>query len=404
MLPPLKIVKAGLRRTTEALAAQLASPQTGTPTPDWSEVEWQLATAVAAAHGVSALLCNTSTWENPRWRLFLQQQREHTARRYERIAALLERIDSEARAAGLAIVPMKGSALHALGIYLPGERPMADIDLLVRGRDAEAAMAVLEELGYVASYDTWKHRVFKPASGKLASGLGEHRDNPITIELHTHVQERLPVATVDISRCIFPVAAVPGLNPYPLTSALMSHLLLHTGGNIRGRSVRLLHLNDIARLAKRMTGSDWNSLWDLHGAESPWWALPALYLTARYYRNCVPEPVLSRLARDCPAVLRMVSRNQTLTAASCSALWTPALPGIEWSRSVGEAARYVRNRFIPGHEAIKERAAQMRTQEWMQGHAQYRSRRANMLLARLMGPIPRMDTLDALRRAFEVRG
>ena len=54
MLPPLRTVKAGLQRVTEALAVELARP--GTATPRWDRVEWRLATAAATAHGVSALL------------------------------------------------------------------------------------------------------------------------------------------------------------------------------------------------------------------------------------------------------------------------------------------------------------------------------------------------------------
>ena len=63
MLPPLRIVRHGLRRSTEALAAELARP--GGATPAWSELEWRLATAVAVAHGVSPLLCGCCAWENP---------------------------------------------------------------------------------------------------------------------------------------------------------------------------------------------------------------------------------------------------------------------------------------------------------------------------------------------------
>ena len=222
MLPPLRIVRNGLRRTTEALAAELAPP--GGATPAWSELEWQLASAVAVAHGVSPLLCKSSTWRHSPWQRFLESQREHVELRHRRIAALLQRIDTDARAAGLALVPLKGSALHAMGLYAPGERPMADIDLLVREDDAAPAIRLLLQLGYVESFVQWKHRVFKPATGRPFAGLGEHRDTPINIELHTRIQERLPISTVDITGRIYPQAPRPGLNTYPSIAALMSHL------------------------------------------------------------------------------------------------------------------------------------------------------------------------------------
>jgi hypothetical protein len=402
MLPPLKIVKAGLRRTTEALAAELAMARPNGATPDWSDLEWQLASAAAAAHGVSPLLCKFSTWENSEWRLFLTSQRAHVEHRHRRIAALLERIDVDARAAGLAIVPLKGSALHALGIYVPGDRPMADIDLLVREGDAERTGELLQNLGYVESFVAWKHRVFKPAIGEPVDGLGEHRDTPINIELHTRIQERLPVSAIDITARIYPQQPTPGLNPYPSNGALMNHLLLHAAGNICGRSLRLLHLNDIALLTKRMTASDWEVLWDAHAVDSPWWALPPLRLLARYYPRAVPDAVLARLEQDCHPLLRTISRHQTLTQVSCSELWLHALAGIEWSRSFREVGRYVGHRARPPQEAVKERADMARTQLWLQGQSWVRQKQGRRILTLLTQQVPRMDTLYVVRAALEV--
>ena len=398
MLPPLRIVRNGLRRTTEALAAELAQP--GGATPAWSELEWQLASAVAVAHGVSPLLCQFSTWQNSPWQRFLEGQREHVELRHRCIAALLQRIDTDARAAGLALVPLKGSALHAMGLYTPGERPMADIDLLVREDDAAPAIRLLLELGYVESFVQWKHRVFKPVTGQPFAGLGEHRDTPINIELHIRIQERLPISTVDITGRIYPRAPRPGLNSYPSLGAVMSHLLLHAAGNICGRSLRLLHLHDISLLAKRMVASDWDALWGEQAADAPWWALPPLRLVARYYRHAIPGVVLARLERDCPALLRTISGRQTLTQVSCSELWLHAFAGIEWSRSVRDVGHYIRNRVRPTEEAIQERADMVRTQLWLQGQSWVSLHHARRILTWLTRPVPRMDTLYVVRAAL----
>ena len=366
MLPPLNIVRAGLRRTTEALAVELALSRPGGTTPPWSDLEWRLASAAAAAHGVSALLSRFSTWQHPPWREFLASQREHVELRHRRIATLLERIDAAARVVGLAVVPLKGSALHALGLYAPGERPMADIDLLVREGDARTAVTLLQELGYVESFAQWKHRVFKPIDGAPVPGLGEHRDTPVNIELHTRIQERLPVSAVDISARILPRQPTPGLSPYPSPGALMNHLLLHAAGNLCNRSLRLLHLHDIALLSGRLSADDWNVLWDDQSADAPWYALPPLRLAARYYPESIPAQVLARLETCCPAPLRMTSRHQTLTGVSPSELWLHALHGIEWARSLGELGRYLGQRIRPTQEARRERADMLRTQLWLQ--------------------------------------
>ena len=398
ILPPLKVLRAGLLRTTEALAADLAAPSASTP--DWSPLEWQLAAAAAAVHGVSPLLCKSSRWENAAWRSFLARQREHVVHRHGLITTLLERIDTNSRAAGVALVALKGSALHALGIYLPGERPMADIDLLVRECDADAVNTMLQEIGYVNAYTTWKHRVFKPNGGHASGELGEHRDNQILVELHTRIQEPLPVSMVDITAGIFPLAAVTGVNPYPSMAALMSHLLLHAAGNIRTRGLRLVQLNDIARLASRMLPSDWNKLCDPHPGTVPWWALPPLLLTARYYRHVIPESVLKRLASACPALLRTASRRHTLTQLSCSDLWIRALPGIEWSRSVGEVSRYIRNRLLPTPSADRERMAMARSQDWIEKDSCATLSRRRQLMVRLTRRVPRYDALHVVRAAL----
>ncbi|TCI10212.1 hypothetical protein EZM97_15005 [Dyella soli] len=401
MLPPLRTIRDGLRRTTEALAVELAAARPGSATPAWSALEWRLAAAAATAHGVSPLLSTCSTWQNAEWQRFLASQREHVAQRHQRIASLLQRIDAGAAAAGVAVVALKGSALHALGLYAAGERPMADIDLLVREHDAEAIVGLLKDLGYVESFAQWKHRVFKPAAGQPVAGLGDHRDTPVNIELHTHIQERLPISTVEITGRIFPREPRPGINAYPSNGALMSHLLLHAAGNICGRSLRLLHLNDIARLSARMQASDWNVLWCEHAVDPPWWALPPLLLVARYYRQAIPDAVLDRLRTDCPVLLRTCSRHQTLTQVSLSGLLLQALPGIEWSRSMREAGRYIRHRLRPTAEANQERADMLRTQLWLQGQDWVARPQGRRILTWLTRPVPRMDMLYAVRAALE---
>jgi len=397
MLPPLNIVRAGLRRTTEALAAELAQP--GGAMPEWNDLEWQLAAAAAAAHGVSPLLCTLSSWSRASWRQFLAEQREHVRQRHQRIEALLACIDASARSAGLAIVALKGSALHALDIYAAGDRPMADIDLLVREDDATAAIQLLQELGYVESFVAWKHRVFKPMTGEPFAGLGEHRDTPVNIELHTRIQERLPVSAVDISARILPRQPTPGLSPYPSPGALMNHLLLHAAGNLCNRSLRLLHLHDIALLSARLSARDWDVLWDEH-ADAPWYALPPLLLAARYYGDVVPPDALARLAVDCHPLLRMVSRRQTLAKVSCSELWLHAFPGIEWSRGAPDAARFIAARIRPSAEKKRERADMTRTQLWLHDGNWVTATQRRRILTWLTRKVPRMDMMHVVRMAL----
>lgn len=398
VLPPLPVLQRGLAVTTEALAAELARGRAGSEPPAWSDLEWRLAGAAAVAHGVSPLLAGFNTWTPPEWQDFLAAQREHVEIRQQRIASLLARIDERARQMALPLVALKGSALHAMGIYIAGERPMADIDLLVRSRDMAVAQALLGELGYEESFRQWKHRVFKPRDGHAVRGLGEHRDTPVNIEVHTRIQERLPVRAVDITERIWPAEARPGINPYPTRGALMAHLLLHAAGNVCGRSLRLLHLHDIAQLAQRMARDEWSVLWA--GDDAPWWAWPPLRLVARYFPRSVPPSVLHALLHDCPRVLRAAAGRQTLTSVSCSRLWLNLLPGAEWSRTPGDLGRLLMNRLRPTQESREERADMLRTQVWLQGQAWVRRNHVARLVTGLTRPVPRMDTLYVVRAAL----
>lgn len=402
MMPPLKQVRAGLRRTTETLATELAAGPPGGLTPLWSEFDWQLARAVAVAHGVSPLLAGYDSWLHTGWRRFLAGQFAHVAQRHERIASILDRLEGAAWDAGVSIVPLKGAALHALGLYAAGQRPMSDIDILVRPEDGDATASLLLRMGYCESFASWKHRVFKPLAGEARSGLGEHRDTPVNIELHTHIHERLPVATVDLTRRISPVMPRPGLHAYPSHGALMNHLLLHAAGNICSRSLRLIHLNDIALLAARMHLGDWETLWADDGAGPPWWALPPLRMVRRYYPLAVPPCVMTRLERACPLMLRDASRHWTLTDVSCSALWLQALPGVEWSRSLVDVGRCVGRRLRPDRDTLQERADLVRSQVWLQGPGQswVTQSQWRRFFVRLTRPVPRMDTMYVVRETL----
>ena len=146
----------------------------------WSEVEWHIARAVAAIHGVSGLLAQNLRWPGPPgWAAFLKEQRAQIAQRLPRITELLRELDSQARARGLALVALKGAVLHARGVYVPGERPMADVDLLVRESEAADAVQMLAELGFRAGTVTWKHRAFEIPDGQAETArLGEHSRRP----------------------------------------------------------------------------------------------------------------------------------------------------------------------------------------------------------------------------------
>jgi hypothetical protein len=358
MLPSPELIERGLSAATERFAAELAKPQLAAP--PWTDFEWQMARAAAVLHGITPLLATTLQWPGPAsWQAFVLEQRNQTLLRYRRIAAVLKDIDDRATAQGLPVVALKGTALHALGVYAPGERPMADIDLLVRPADAQRAAEMLAAMGYAQTGVVWKHQVFEPRPGpaqKSALPVGEHQDYPVKVELHTHIAERLPVTETDITELVFPLHPKPGLNPYPSTNSLLPHLLLHAAGNMCGRSLRLMHLRDLARLVATMTPVEWERLLGtLPAPQALWWALPPLELLNRYQPGLVPAKVLRALRAACPWALRRLCRRASLTQMSYSSVAISAFPGMPWCTSLSERLRYVRQRILPGADQLATR-------------------------------------------------
>lgn len=353
-MPRFKSVEAALGKTTELLARELTCP--ANKPPQWNEFEWYVAQAVAALQGISALLSGALQWSGPEhWRAFLAEQKAHTLLRQQRIEELLSRIDSRMREAGIGVVALKGAALLDMGIYQPGERPMGDVDLLVDSADLNASTRVLTALGHAELFENWRHRVFVLHETQGSVGFGEHIDNPINIELHSRIAERLPIFETDITSLEFPQHRHAGLNPYPSVAALMRHLLLHAAGNMRARALRLIQLHDIALLADRMSSADWQELLDPGTAErGSWWLFPPLALTARYYPAALSATLIDTIAPACPWLLRQVSRHHLLTDVSWSKVRIPAFPGIEWSKSPREALLFAMNRVWPSREALAD--------------------------------------------------
>jgi hypothetical protein len=389
-----------LRKITERLAGELAKPTLAAP--DWSPIEWQLARAVAVIHCVSPLLSGSLRWEGPaHWRDFLAGQKAHVAARYRRIQELSEQIDALCREEGIAIVALKGAALHSMGFYCAGERPMADLDLLVRTHDMTRTGLMLQSLGFRESFATWKHGVFVPKICNVHAGLGEHAENYVKIELHPRIAERLPLRITDVTDSIYPRTPQPGLNAYPSKTALMIHLLVHAAGSMAFRALRLVNLHDIALVSSRMAGSDWDEL--VKQSESmnrPWWALPPLQLTARYYPEAVPRDVLAALSTHCPWTLRHVVRHYRLSDVSLSFPWIEAFPGIAWSRSIAEVVEYIGGRIWPDTESLRQRDLRVET-DFVASQTQWCQLSQGQRLLRWMTSRPlRVETLHAVRMAL----
>jgi len=389
-----------LAKATETLAHELVNPTSRSP--DWSDAQWRLARAVSAMHGISGLLAGRLQWRDApaTWSAFLADQREQTAARERRLNTVLRTIDSAAREAGIPLLTMKGAALQRLGLYAPGERPMADLDLLVRKGDVDRAAAILRSLGLREGAVTARDRTFEPAQTQAPPSLGECAANSVKIELHWSATGELPLGEVDATDIVFPQTSVPGLHGYPSRAALMLHLILHTAENMVVRTLRLLQLHDIAHLSAHMTEADWQELLRLGGARGAdaWWMYPPLALMGRYVTPA-PEFVLQHTRRGCASSLVEDCRRKTLADLSRSDPWLSAFPAIHWARSAPESLRYVSRRLLRARLSATRRAA-FDSNPVLANSTWRRLSRAHRVIHWLSGRVPRVATLVVVEAVF----
>jgi Uncharacterised nucleotidyltransferase len=353
-------------------------------------------------HGISPLLSRSLLWQGPSiWTTFLDEQRTHTRARHWRIQELLRSIDQRARETGVAATALKGAALHQLGLYEAGDRPMADVDLLVRPVDVERTVALLMSLGFRQSEESWKERVFTPVDDSAAAELGEHAANSLKIELHHRICEKMPLYLTDVSESMFPPQPTAGLNSYPSNASLMRHLLLHAAGSMVFQGLRILQMHDIALLAERMSNSDWKEITRSCPSHARlWWAYPPLKLTSRYYEGVVPTEVLAAAKKDCHFVLRALGAKKSLVDVSYSYLWVKAFPGIEWSQSIGESLRFAASRVRPDATLLDKRKQLADSQIWAKQADWSRMSQGRRMLRWLTSRQTRPATMHAISAAF----
>jgi len=105
---------------------------------------------------------------------FLEEEAGRAAARAERLRDWLRQAVSRLRGGGVEVVALKGAALAFFHYEEPSLRPMGDLDLLLREpRDLERATAALVGAGWIALFDTPRHRVFARPDERMARPAAE---------------------------------------------------------------------------------------------------------------------------------------------------------------------------------------------------------------------------------------
>ena len=266
---------------------------------------------VIVAHGLGPLLASAPALAGlpanlpDEERGWLAAQLDGNLRRLERLHEELAAILAVMAGSGIQVMPLKGALLTTRRRDTAVPRPMADLDLLVRPADRDAATAALVGLGYLRRTDPHRrptHDVFEGAEGGIvASYDGEHPDNPRRVELHTEVRRHLWgwVDDDDLTAFLWSSAAEgrvlgqPAL--LPSDAALLAHVAIHATCDLltgRGRLVQWLDLADI------VTGLEGPSA--VEDLPHPRLTYPSLRLAARRLPIAMKEIDLAAVERLVP--------------------------------------------------------------------------------------------------------
>jgi hypothetical protein len=258
----------------------------------WGARTRAAARRLIAAHGLSSLLARDPTLtpiaavlpaEIQAW---LAVQDEHSRARVGRLHEELADALRVLAGAGIAAMPLKGSILTTRGGPERNRRPMADLDILVRPADREAARLTLERLGYrrrAAGNRRPTHDTFiRSGNEDVVSFDGEHPDNPRWIELHVEVKRHLWAWVDDDELTDFLwLGAAPGFvlgeaAVLPTQPALLAHLAIHATSDLLTGRGRLSQWFELAELAP-----DVGDARELAALPHPRLVFPALGLSTR---------------------------------------------------------------------------------------------------------------------------
>jgi hypothetical protein len=273
--------------------------------PEGPEEDQELFREAAQVHGAAPLLWlrvrDRPAWAESTIGGWLADQHLWNGRRVARLHGELREILAAFSAAGVPILPLKGSVLAALYYEEAAARPMADLDVLLHSKHQEAGEALLAGLGYAKIFSGWKHARFaRPGSQQIVDRTREHPDNPRLLEVHPRCRERINDEVVELTDIVLGTArpgevlGVPSLLPDP--DAFWLYLLVHGTHHVLLNNFRLIQLVDLVRLAPFLREAD-----ALAETVDPRAVYPALALLERYFPSERTGALRARLRERLPS-------------------------------------------------------------------------------------------------------
>jgi hypothetical protein len=348
---------------SQTVIAWLTQPQAsglGAHVAGWDDAGWEAARWAIQVHGIGPLLHHALVEKpsaealHPRLRVYLAEQYQLSGERVALLLGELVELLHACRAAGIDVLPLKGALLAARYYAEPGLRPMNDLDLLARPQDEARLLELLAQLGYQPSARSWKHVTLARPEGRgpIVSWEGEHPANPRGLDLHIRLGEQFWGLRYDLTGSAW-AGAEPGellgvatqlMHPV----ALLHHLAVHASSDTIARRVRLLHLHDIALVARHVDERGWQQILAWAGEQREQRLIyPALAFTSRYY-PVVPAAVLRELRAGVPrALLRHLDENALDRFSFCNTEPTALGARLLWFRPGRERITALRHMLLP---------------------------------------------------------
>ena len=212
-----------------------------------------------------------------------------------RIYGQLSRILDHMNQADIPIILLKGAYL-AKWIY--GDialRPMSDIDLLCRNRDAQAVQQILKGLGYEEMKNIAQSRFHGKLSLKKASHLPPFIiNNAVRVEIHADIFTKAPYKTREMERVwetIIPLD-LDGLETYTLSlEHQLLYLSFHLHKHIMSGVATLYWFCDIHEFIRHYQEEiDWNQFQTITESLGIASQIAALHdLLLRHWKMSIPE-------------------------------------------------------------------------------------------------------------------
>ena len=259
-----------------------------------------LATGLTALIG--ALADQTGVDLPEPWRAYVHEQRQEVAERQRHFRAALPAVLRALAAADVQATPVKGAVLASLVWPYPDCRPMADIDLIIDGRDRGRARGALEAagLGFLGTAP-WEDTYLAWGDGAVGRTDGESAAHNGKVELHPGWVERLHNYLVD-DRGVVTARARPGslfgaacllLPP----SALAAQALGHLSASVIRAEARAVNLIDVVLLLSILDAEELGELRTLTRRLDGRLTYPALWLIDRYQPGLVSPELLATSRR-----------------------------------------------------------------------------------------------------------